>query len=42
MEGGISQHEQVSTTLDIYGHLNNDTKKETAETMGKLLVFDVI
>jgi len=30
-------HEKVATTLDIYGHLSLEGKKETAETMGNIL-----
>jgi len=30
-------HEQVSTTLDIYGHLSLEGKQEAAGTIGKLL-----
>jgi len=30
-------HEQVSTTLDIYGHLSFEGKKEAADTIGSLL-----
>jgi integrase len=32
-------HERVATTLDIYGHLSVEGKKEAANTMGKLLAF---
>jgi integrase len=30
-------HEQVSTTLDIYGHLSTEGKRESAFSIGKLL-----
>jgi len=32
-------HEKVSTTLDIYGHLSVEGKKEAANVMGSLLAF---
>ena len=32
-------HEQVATTLDIYGHLSLEGKKEAANAMGNLLVL---
>jgi len=32
-------HEQISTTLDLYGHLYEEGKKETANTMGSMLEF---
>ena len=31
-------HEQVSTTIDIYGHLSIEGKKESAGAKGKLLI----
>ncbi|MDR1688820.1 MAG: site-specific integrase [Clostridiales bacterium] len=30
-------HEQISTTLDIYGHLDIEGKREASETLGSLL-----
>ena len=32
-------HEQISTTLDIYGHLSIEGKKETATAMAEILNF---
>lgn len=32
-------HEQVSTTLDIYTHLDPEAHRETAEAMGRALDF---
>jgi len=32
-------HEKVATTLDIYGHLSIEGKKETASAMGDILKF---
>jgi len=35
-------HEKVSTTLDIYGHLSVQGKKEAAQTMGSLLKMKAV
>ena len=35
-------HEQMSTTLDIYGHLSIEGKKEAAYTMGGLLATEAL
>ena len=32
-------HEKISTTVDIYGHLSKESKKESVEAMGKLLTI---
>ena len=32
-------HEKISTTLDIYGHLSVEGKREAAEVMGSVLVM---
>jgi len=32
-------HEKVVTTLDIYGHLSVEGKRETATVMGDILNF---
>jgi len=32
-------HERIATTVDIYGHLSDESKKETAEAMGNLLTI---
>ena len=32
-------HEQISTTLDLYGHLYDEGKKETASAMGSVRKF---
>jgi len=34
---GFLGHEQVSTTLDIYAHVSEEGKKETATAMGSAL-----
>ena len=35
-------HEQVSTTLDIYGHLSVEGKKEAAQAIGGLLTNGIV
>lgn len=32
-------HEQISTTLDIYTHIDNESKKETSDALGNLLAI---
>jgi integrase len=35
-------HEQISTTLDIYGHLSVEGKKEAANTIGGILAVEAL
>lgn len=35
-------HEKIATTLDIYGHLSVEGKKEAANTMGHLLKLGIV
>lgn len=35
-------HEKIATTLDIYGHLSIEGKKEAADTMGRLLKLGIV
>ena len=35
-------HEKIATTLDLYGHLTAESKKETADKMNSLLSFSMV